>query len=72
MMISTYDAVPAGTRLQLDLVDIAPNKDSRRTGHCEAEVIWSDKITPSLYGTGCKIHATDDMLETMLKSYQPD
>ena len=70
MMISTYDALPAGTRIQLDLIDIPPQVDSRRTGHCEIEVVWSDKISPSLYGTGCKIHQPDDMLHTMIDSYR--
>tara|TARA_B100001109_G_scaffold254581_2_gene254678 strand:- start:39873 stop:40226 length:354 start_codon:yes stop_codon:yes gene_type:complete len=70
IMLSTYDAIAPGTSLTLSMVDIPPNINGRRTGTCSAEVVWCDKITPSLYGTGCRIAERDDMLNTMLKSYQ--
>ena len=69
IMISTYESLAPGTQIQLDLVDIPPNIDSRRTGRCTAEVVWCDQITPSLYGTGCRIMEPDDMMTTMLKNY---
>lgn len=69
VMISTYDAMEPGTELTLSLVDIPPNINGRRTGTCKAEVVWCDKITPSLYGTGCRIENISDMLDTMMKSY---
>ena len=69
IMISTYDALTPGTSLALALGDIPPNINGRRTGSCRAEVVWCDKITPSLYGTGCRIAEVDDMLDTMMKSY---
>ncbi len=69
LMISTYDQLSPGTRLQLDLVDIPPNIDHRRTGQCVAEVVWSDKITPSLYGNGFRIMEATPMLNSMIKSY---
>lgn len=72
IMISSYEAMPVGTRLQLDLVDIPPNIDGRRTGHCIAEVVWSDKMTPSLYGNGCTISDVSDMMKTMMISYRHD
>lgn len=67
--ISSYEALSPGTRFELDLVDIPPNIDGRRTGQCIAEVVWSDKLTPSLYGNGCVISDASDMLKTMMKSY---
>ncbi len=70
VMISTYDEIRPGTSLVLSMVDIPPNINSRRTGNCHAEVIWCDRITPSLYGTGCRISNVSDMLDTMMKSYQ--
>lgn len=70
VMISTYDELKPGTSLALSLVDIPPNINGRRTGNCIAEVVWCDKLTPSLYGTGCRISNASDMLHTMLKSYE--
>ena len=69
VMISSYEALTPGTRFELDMVDIPPNIDGRRTGRCVAEVIWSDKLTPSLYGNGCTITGASEMLKTMMKSY---
>ncbi|WP_420592224.1 PilZ domain-containing protein [Bacterioplanoides sp.] len=69
IMISSYEPLPPGTTFELDLVDIPPNIDGRRTGNCVAEVVWSDKLTPSLYGNGCTISGATDMLKTMMKSY---
>jgi len=69
VMISTYDQLQPGTTLQIDLVDIAPHANSRRTGQCRAEVVWCDKITPSLYGSGCRISQQDDTFDVMLKGY---
>lgn len=69
IMISSYEALEPGTRFELDMVDIPPNIDGRRTGTCTAEVVWCDKITPSLYGNGCTISNISDMLHTMIKGY---
>lgn len=69
IMLSSYDELAPGTRFELDLVDVPPNIDSRRTGHCTAEVIWSDRITPSLYGNGCAISNQSDALRSMIASY---
>lgn len=70
LMISTYDQLQPGTRLQLELVDIPPNIDDRRSGQCTAEVIWSDRITPSLYGHGFRIMESSPMLASMIRSYR--
>ena len=70
IMISTYGELSPGTRLELSMVDIPPNINGRRTGTCVAEVVWCDKLTPSLYGTGCRISSPSDMLQTMFKSYE--
>lgn len=70
MMISSYEAIAPGTRLQLELVDIPPHLDIHRKGVCTAEVVWSKLITPSLYGTGCRIEGASTMLTTMFRSYQ--
>lgn len=70
IMISSYEALQPGTRLALDLVDIPPNIDDRRTGHCIAEVVRSDKLTPSLYGNGCSISGASDTLKTMIRGYR--
>lgn len=69
IMISSYEPLAPGTRFNLDLVDIPPNIDGRRTGSCTAEVVWSDKLTPSLYGNGCIISEATDMLKTMMRGY---
>ncbi len=69
LMISSYDYLAPGTRLQLDLVDIPPNIDNRRTGQGVVEVVWSDKITPSLYGNGCRLVESSSMLQSMIRSY---
>lgn len=69
IMISSYEALQPGARIALDMVDIPPNIDGRRTGKCIAEVVWCDKITPSLYGNGCTISEVSDMMQTMMKGY---
>lgn len=69
LMISTYDGLELGQRLKLDLVDVPPNTSDRRTGQCIAEVVWSDKITPSLYGNGFRIMEGSPMLNNMIKDY---
>lgn len=69
LMISTYDSLSPGTRLELDLVDIPTNNSDRRTGQCVVEVAWSDKITPSLYGNGFRITDLSPMLSNMIKDY---
>lgn len=69
LMISTYDSLTPGTRLRLELVDIPSNVSDRRSGQCTAEVIWCDKLTPSLYGNGFRITEHSPMLGSMLKSY---
>lgn len=70
LMISTYDSLATGTLFELDLVDIPANVSDRRTGSCVAEVVWCDKITPSLYGSGLRILEHTPMLTAMFKTYQ--
>lgn len=69
LMISTYDSLEPGTRVELELVDIPPHIADRRNGQCTAEVVWCDKITPSLYGSGFRIMEFSPMLASMIKSY---
>ncbi|MCY0964291.1 PilZ domain-containing protein [Parathalassolituus penaei] len=69
MMISSYQPILPGTRLQLELVDIPPHLDTHRKGLCTVEVVWSKLITPSLYGAGCRIEGASDMMTTMIRSY---
>lgn len=69
LMISTYDSLEPGTRVLLELVDIPANVSDRRSGQCTAEVVWCDKITPSLYGNGFRIMEHTPMLASMLRSY---
>lgn len=69
LMISTYDSLEIGARFQLDLVDMPANVAERRTGQCLAEVVWSDKITPSLYGNGFRIMEASPTLNDMMKDY---
>lgn len=69
LMISTYDSLEPGTRFNLELVDVPANINEKRSGLCTAEVVWSDKLTPSLYGNGFRIMEHSPMLGSMLKSY---
>lgn len=69
LMISTYDSLELGQRFELELVDMPPNASDRRTGQCIAEVVWSDKITPSLYGNGFRIMEVSPVLNSMIKDY---
>lgn len=69
LMISTYDSLEPGTKLFLELVDIPANVSDRRSGQCTAEVVWCDKITPSLYGNGFRIMECSPMLNSMIRSY---
>lgn len=69
LMISTYDSLAPGTRFNLELIDIPPHVADRRTGSCVAEVVWSDKLTPSLYGNGFRIMEVCPTLSTMINDY---
>ncbi|MFY9180294.1 MAG: PilZ domain-containing protein [Venatoribacter sp.] len=69
LMISTYDSLEPGTLVDLEIVDVPANVDERRTGHCKAEVVWSDKITPSLYGNGFRLKESCSMFNNMINSY---
>ncbi|MFK4751038.1 MULTISPECIES: PilZ domain-containing protein [Oceanospirillaceae] len=70
LMISTYEAIEPGTELNLELVDVRPDLDVHRTGFCQAEVVWSKPITPSLYSAGCRMKAPCNTLNGMIRSYQ--
>lgn len=72
IMLSSYLPLEVGTVLDVDMVDIPPNIDSRRTGQIKAEVMWSDRITPSMYGNGCKVVELSDRAKIMLASYHQE
>lgn len=71
LMISSYQPLKKGDSLRIELVDII-NDEDRRTAPCEVEVMWSQELTPSLYGNGCRVISGSDMLETMMKDYCDD
>lgn len=70
IMLSSYEHIAPGTELDLDLVDVPANINTRRTGTCHAKVVWCDKLTPSLFANGCQISNADTMLSTMFHSYE--
>ncbi|WP_221799350.1 PilZ domain-containing protein [Oceanobacter mangrovi] len=70
LMISTYEAIQPGTRLQLELVDVRPETELHRTGFCDIEVVWSRPLTPSLFSAGCRLEAPCPTLHNMLRGYQ--
>jgi hypothetical protein len=72
IMLSSYTPLEIGAILEVDMVDIPPNIDSRRTGKIKAQVMWTDRITPSMYGNGCKVIELSDRAKLMLASYHPD
>jgi hypothetical protein len=71
IMLSSYTPLEIGTILEVDMVDIPPNIDSRRTGQIKAQVMWTDRITPSMYGNGCKVIELCSHAQLMLASYHP-
>ena len=71
IMLSSYTPLEIGTILEVDMVDIPPNIDSRRTGQIKAQVMWTDRITPSMYGNGCKVIELSSHAQLMLASYHP-
>lgn len=72
IMLSSYTPLEIGSIIEVDMVDIPPNVDSRRTGQVKAEVMWTDRITPSMYGNGCKVIDLSDRAKLMLASYHPE
>mgnify|MGYP000110462321 FL=1 len=72
IMLSSYTPLEVGSILEVDIVDIPPNIDSRRTGQVKAQVMWTDRITPSMYGNGCKVIELSDRAKLMLASYHPE
>ena len=71
LMISSYRPLKLGDRLNIELVDIV-NDDERRTGACEVEIMWTQELTPSLFGNGCKVISGSDMLSVMMHDYCED
>lgn len=69
IMLSSYTPLEIGSTIEIDMVDIPPNIDSRRTGQVKAQVMWTDRITPSMYGNGCKVVHLSDHAKLMLASY---
>jgi hypothetical protein len=72
IMLSSYTPLEIGAILDVDMVDIPPYIDRRRTGQIKAQVIWSDRITPSMYGNGCKVIELSDHAQFMLASYHTE
>jgi len=71
LMISSYQPLANGTVLDIELVDILQDND-RRTAPCKVEIVWSQELTPSLFGNGCRVLDGSDMLEVMMKDYCDD
>ena len=69
IMLSSYTPLDIGTIMDIDLVDIPPNIDSRRSGQVKAEVVWNDRISASMYGNGCRLIESSDSAKQMLNSY---
>ena len=69
LMISTYQPLDVGQELDLDIVDIHPDMDGRRTGECHIEVRWSRPLNPSMFANGCRIVTASDEYTTMFKGY---
>lgn len=69
MMMSSYMPLEIGTVIEIDMIDIPPNIDSRRTGTVIAKVMWNDRITPSMYGNGCQVIERSDEAQRMINFY---
>jgi hypothetical protein len=72
IMLSSYIPLEIGTILEVDMVDIPPHIDSRRTGQVKAQVMWTHRITPSMYGNGCKVIELSAHAQLMLASYHSE
>ncbi len=72
IMVSSYIPLKIGATIEVDIVDIPPNIDSRRTGQVKAEVMWTDRISASMFGNGCKVIELSDSAKIMLASYHPE
>ena len=70
LLISTYEALPPGTVIDLEMVDVRPDTDLHRTGYCTVKVVWSKAVTPSLYTAGCELQSACPVLSGMFRSYQ--
>ena len=70
IMMSSYTPLEVGTILDIDMVDIPANIDARRSGKVKAEVMWSDRISHSMYGNGCRLMESSDSATQMLNSYR--
>jgi hypothetical protein len=72
IMLSSYTPLEIGAILEVDVVDIPPCIDSRRTGQIKAQVMWTDRITPSMYTNGCKVIELSAHAQLMLASYHTE
>jgi hypothetical protein len=72
IMLSSYTPLEIGTILEVDMVDIPPHIDSRRTGQVKAKVMWTDRITHSMYGNGCRVIELSAHAQLMLASYHSE
>lgn len=69
LMISTYQPLEIGTKLDIDIVDIHHDMEGRRTGHCQIEIIWQQVLNPSMYANGCRVLSSSSEYLKMLTEY---
>ena len=69
LMISSYQPLQVGSVLNVDIVDIHPDMDGRRTGHCQIEIIWQQTLNPCMYANGCRVISSSSEYIKMLHQY---
>ncbi|MDF1762098.1 MAG: PilZ domain-containing protein [Oleibacter sp.] len=68
LMLYSYQCLPKGTEMHVDIVDILNDTD-HRIATCNIEVLWSREFNQSMFGQGCKIVSKSDIFDNMMKDY---
>lgn len=69
-MLNSSIPLQKGTRWELKLVDMPADGDSKRVGECHGQVIWSHRISPSVYYVGFQFTQLSAEATAMVESHR--
>ena len=69
IMLSSYQPIEVDTIFKVAMVDLPNNIGRKRTGYLTIKSVWTDQLTPSMFGTGFELIEVDEQAKTMFASY---
>lgn len=69
IMVSSYQPIEVEQIFEIAMVDLPNNIGRKRTGYITVKSVWSDQLTPSMFGTGFELIEADEQAKIMFASY---